>query len=248
MKIICFSLDGDEIVYGLDNGEVYKFSYKTRNCTLILSLPAAVDYLNFFEDYNDLNNIDSSTNQILVAAATNGDYVVWCNDEILLYSKPVSTYSIRKIKFCVFLKEVRTFLVVKEKREMCLWHLNDTTEKCLLRENQHANIVSCTLSPSGKRFICLLQNGTFEMYRLIVNKQIEIELQQQKRLIDGGLRCCCFSYDEKLVAFSGENGGIVVSLFFILCCVFFCCYTFFYRYGMWKGKQRLLLWNCITML
>lgn len=230
MKIVCFSLDGNEIVFGLENGEVYKFSYKTRCCTLVVTLTAAVSYLNCFEDTNDLNcaNCDG----VLVAAAVNGDYIVCKCDETVLHSKQLAL----KVVFCVFLREFRSFLVVKEKRQICLWDLTTKTEKCLLDKHLHFNVVSCALAPSGGRFICVLENGTFEMYAVIYSRQVEIVLEQQKKLVAGGLRCCCFSFDEKFVAFGRESGGIVVCIRCFLCVSV--VQLKFYRCGM-SPKRRL---------
>lgn len=242
MKIICFSLDGNEIVFGLENGEVYKFSYKARSCTLLVALTAAVSYLNFFEDTNDLNC--GNSDGLLVAASVNGDYIVYKSDEILLYSKKLAT----KVVFCIYLKDFRQLLVVKQKREICLWDLTTKTEKYLLNRHQHLNVVSCALAPSGRRFICVLENGNFEMYRLVYNDEVDMFLEQQKKLVvDGNLRCCCFSYDEKLVAFGRENGGIVVGVLLLFLCV--SSYKWkFYRCGtLIKKDFWIFLCNCIII-
>lgn len=203
-------------MFGLENGEVYKFCYKARLCTLLVALTAAVSYLNFFEDTNDLNG--GNSDGLLVAASVNGDFIVCKSDEILLFSQKLAT----KIVFCVYLRGFRQLLVVKEKREICLCDLTTKTEKYLLNKHQHLNVVSCALAPSGRRFICVLENGNFEMYRMVYNQQVDLVLEQQKKLVvDGSLKCCCFSYDEKLVAFGRENGGIVVCI-----CCYFCVSSF----------------------
>lgn len=218
MKIVCFSLDGNEIVFGVENGEVYKFSYKSRSCTCLMSLTAAVSYLNFFEDYNDLDN--GNCDGILVAAALNGEYIVWRNDKIVLKSEPPTSFNTMRVVFCIFIKEFSSFLVIKEKREICLWDLNDMSEKLLLERNRHLKIISCAVSPGKGRFVCVMENGTFEMYGVIYNSELAIRLEQQKKLAEG-LRCCCFSYDEKFLAFGRDNGGIVVCnyCFFLDVCI-----------------------------
>lgn len=209
--MIAFSLDGNEIVYGLENGEVYEFSYKTRRCTLLITLQAAIIYLNVFEDYNNLNN--GNCDGILVAAAVNGNYIVWKNYEILLCSLLPQSNNTLKIKFCIFLRELRSFLVIKEKRAMALWNLNDRSEHLLVSGKPHSKINYCALSPNERYFICILDHGIFEIYRVVSNEQINIQLEQEKQLADEDLKCCCFSYDEEYVAFGMENGDIKVISF-----------------------------------
>lgn len=214
--MICFSLSGNEIKYGLENGNIYEFCYKTRRSALMITLSAPINYLKCFEDTSDLNS-----GGVLAAASTNGDFVVLKGDKVV-FSKLVSEYSGLTIVFCVFVKAFRSFLVVSKKRNIIIWDLNSETEKLLVSRKSHLNVVSCALSSSGTRFVCVFTNGTFEMYRMLFSPQIDVELEQEKTLSNGGLQCCCFSFDEKFIAFGKENGDIVVGIlhhcFFLFVC------------------------------
>lgn len=218
VKMICFSSEANAIVYGLENGDVYEFCYKTRQSTIVVTLRGCISYLKCYEDVNDLNNGNGAG--ILVAASENGDCVICKNDEIVR-SKVACGYSGHKFAFCIFVKMLRSFLFIFNKRSIVLFDLNCKTENILLSGKSYLDVVSCALAPSGHRFVCILKNGTFEMYRLIFNPQINIVCEQEKKIVDGGgLQCCCFSFDEKFVAFGKQNGDIVVGithLYFFLC-------------------------------
>lgn len=200
--MITFSLDGNVIVYGLESGDVYEFCYKTRRCTHVITLTASISYLKYFEDGNC---------GILVAASENGDYVVREGETTIMRSLSTSDYTGLMIVFCIYLQDLRSFLVINKKRTITVWDVQGKKEMLLLPGKSHLNVVSCALSSSGKRFLCVFKNGNFEMYRLVFTTNIDIELEQGKKLADGSLECCCFSFDEKLVAFGKENGDIMVS-------------------------------------
>lgn len=214
VKMICFSSEANEIIYGLENGHVYEFCYKTRNSTHVVTLRGCISYLKCYEDVIDLNSTNGAG--ILVAASENGDCVIRKNDQIIR-SKVASEYSGHTFAFCIYVKMLRSFLFIFKKRSIVLFDLNCQTENILLSGKSHLNVVSCALSPSGQRFVCILKNGTFEMYRLIFDPQIDIECEQEKNFVDGGgLQCCCFSFDEKFIAFGKQNGDIVVGILYFL--------------------------------
>lgn len=225
VKTLCFSLDGNDVIYGLDNGDVFQFSYKTRQSIQLLALKGAIAYLKYHEG------------DILVAASNIGHLTVAKKGITSCLRSETVQNQLAPIVLCLYVKILNSFLTVSKNRTISLFDVHGKT-LVLIGGKSHLNVISCAVSSNESRFVCVLNGGVFELYGLVALR-FEIELEQNKRVVvDGELQCCCFSFDDKLLAFGRENGNIVVNDSSLVCFESLVRRQMFsYRYMMWRNTR-----------
>ncbi|KAF5270299.1 hypothetical protein FQA39_LY08410 [Lamprigera yunnana] len=223
IKAVRFSLCGNKVAIGLENGDIIEYDYKDRHYETLMNLHDSVVLLKYFNTATNSTYL-SPSEFILVAAAHNGWVTIYKNKRALCLVQPpplLNVNSILKqmpvipIVQCFYLKSICKLLFVSENRTIKLWDEDTMSCTILYGEKLHLegvvnDVTMAAFSPDEVYLAITLASGTFEIYSLTVNNSnINLTLMQEKTF-NSPLRSCRFSYNGKILALGQDNGTIVI--------------------------------------
>ncbi|KAK4883286.1 hypothetical protein RN001_006605 [Aquatica leii] len=229
IKVVRFSLCGNKVAIGLENGDVNEFDYKNRHYETLMKLHDSVVLLKYFNTANDGANQKYAKNYvssdvILVASAQNGWVTIYKNKRALCLLQPPPLLQVNSIfkqmavipiVQCFYLNNACKLLSVSENRTIKLWNEDNMSCTILYGEKMHpdeaVNIVTmATISPDQTYLAITFANGCFEIYSLNVNNSVISLTLIQEKTMDSPLRSCRFSHNGKILALGQDDGNIVI--------------------------------------
>lgn len=228
IKAVRFSLCGNKIAIGLENGDIMEFDYKNRHYEILMSLHDSVVLLKYFSAVKDgcrncsKNDLLLET-AFLVATAQNGWVTIYKDGRALCLIQPSpSNVSLKQVPIvpivqCFYIRAAEMLLSVSENRTIKSWNLKDGSCNILvgdkITESETSNYVvtMATLSKDQSLLAITMADGCFEIYSLDVNNSVISLTWNQGRRFESPLRSCRFSHNGKILALGQDNGSIVVS-------------------------------------
>lgn len=225
IKVIRFSLCGNKIAMGLENGDVIEFDFKNRLYKTLMKLHDSVVLLKYFniskEERNGFAKIELESYFMLVATAQNGWVTVYKNNRALcLIQPPPSNTSLKQMSVipivqCFYIKAADKLLAVSQNRTIKAWNLESGTCDILFGDRIHNTsnntVTMATLSVDQSQLAITMTDHTFEVYTLDVFESKIIMTLSQGKLLSSPLTCCRFSHNAKILALGQDNGDVVVS-------------------------------------
>ncbi|XP_018327304.1 uncharacterized protein LOC108738400 [Agrilus planipennis] len=227
---ICFSLCGNKITIGLQNGEVIELDIKTKKYKTVMLLHESVSFLKYFEE-SDVRMVPSCTNNkdcpgpnsgTLVAAAQNGWFSVYRNNKVMCLVQPPSPSDLKQVPIfpivsCFYIKKAGKLLSIAKNRTIKTWNLQDASyvvligEKTLRDNEKQHNVVNVSLSDDESLLAITMSDNTFDIYTLNVQNCSYVTSEyKQGGCMESTLTCCCFSHDGSFLALGHLSGSITI--------------------------------------
>lgn len=238
IKAVRFSLCGNKIAVGLENGDIMEFDFKARRYETLMKLHDSVVLLKYFNtskqgfDYSqrrECRNLmytpQSARNSVMVVAtAQNGWVTIYRNNRALCLVQPspllstiVKQVSIIPIVQCFFIRAADKLLTVSQNRTIKVWNLEDGGFDILFgdktqNESAKSSVTMASVSLDQSLLAITMADGSFEIYAIeVFQGAIKLILNQEVKL-DNSVRSCRFSENGKILALGHDNGNIVVRI------------------------------------
>lgn len=227
VRCTCFSLCGSNVIYGLDNGEVYMFHMKNRSTLLIDNKNNyPVTYLKCYDPNGSFRtpgiNVNGSTDSVEFCDEYIGGIIGATDNTVAVYR---AIYNDEKMKIVHKVKKANIFyqtnhlILVDEDCKIFVWNID--TNSYNVMKNLHllepvTRLLSCFCSNQSIIGISYKKGGHFfiDIYKFENNKS-SVDLCQRFEL-GNEVRSSCFSADGSLLAVGLRTGEIIVSIIFFL--------------------------------
>lgn len=226
VKCTCFSLCGSNVVYGLDNGEIYMFHMKNKSTLLIDNENKyPVTYLKCYDPNGSFRtpgiNFIGSTDSVEFSDEYLGGIIGGTHNTVTIYRAIYNNEKKKnrqKVKNANIFYQTNHLILVDEECQIFIWNI-DTNSYNEMKNNHLSEKVTRLLSCfcSNQSIIGVSykkENESFmDIYQLEQNKnsvhlckRFELKLE---------IRSSCFSADGSLLAVGFRTGEITVSIFLI---------------------------------
>lgn len=225
VRCTCFSLCGSNVIYGLDNGEIYIFHMKNRSSMLIDNENKnPVTYLKCYDPNGSFRtpgiNFNGSTDSIEFCDEYIGGIICATDNTVTIYR---AIYSDEKKQIAVKVKKANIFyqtnhlILVDENCSIFMWNI-DTNSCCKLKNthftDQIMRLHSCFCSNQSIMGVSYksADNYFIDIYQIENNKN-SVHLCRRLEL-ENEVTSTCFSADGSLLAVGFRTGKIIVSIYF----------------------------------
>lgn len=229
VRCTCFSLCGSNVIYGLDNGEIYMFHMKNKSNLLIDDENKnPIIYLKCYDPNGSFRtpgiNVNGSTDSVEFCDEYIGGIIGATENTVAIYR---AIYNDEKKKMSQNVKKANIFcqtnhlIIVDEDCKIFIWNIDTNSFKKMKNSHLTEPVVrlhSCFCSNQsiiGVSYKRSLQVLT-DIYKFEINKN-SVDLCWRFEL-ENEVRSSCFSADGSLLAVGLRTGEIIVSTIFIVRC------------------------------
>lgn len=223
VRCTCFSLCGSNVIYGLDNGEIYMFHMKYKSTLLIDNENKnPVIYLKCYDPNGSFRtpgiNVNGSTDSVEFSDEYIGSIIGATDNTVTIYR---AIYNDEKMKISQKVKKPNVFcqsnhlIIVDEDCKIIVWNIDTNSYKEMHNDNllyPAVRLLSCFCSNQSIIGISYKKNLYFfmDIYKFEINKN-SVDLCRRFELINE-VRSSCFSADGSLLAVGLKTGAIMVSI------------------------------------
>ncbi|RZC36890.1 apoptotic protease-activating factor 1, partial [Asbolus verrucosus] len=205
-KIRCaaFSLCGNYLIFGTDNGLLYFYNYKKKKTTHLKLCNGEISLIKCFEsDLECVDTFDSNNVYGVVVAASTDRIMVIVNKEIKMVLSLTNRLS---SVFCLH----NHLIAINVKGKICVGNLLSDQLNSWTQE-EYKEVIAADIH-KGKRLLaiaCKETNYVLKIVKFTLHNTLSIKTDSKIEL-DAKPTCLCFSFSGKLLAVGCDDGNIEV--------------------------------------
>lgn len=222
VRCTCFSLCGSNVIYGLDNGEIYMFHMKNKNTMLIDDENKyPVTYLKCYDPNGSFRthgiNVNGSTDSVEFCDEYIGGIISATDRAVTIYRAIYNDEKkkiVQKVRKANIFYQTNHLILIDENCRIFIWNIDtnmyNEMKNSHLKENV-TRLVSCFCSYQSIIGVSYKKDDCFfmDIYQIESNKS-SVHLCKHFEL-SNEVRSSSFSADGALLAVGFKTGDIIVS-------------------------------------